>query len=217
MQQFQIVSNRIVDRLIEWNNLASRTVNKVQHMNYLILSAYRHQQSMIAWAVIPAPAVGDAGVVSTLQHFGHVLSTAIVGDREKKATKLLQLFAEQASKAAMQLNTLLVDGKQLESDFSMLICHLLNIKDLTELEKSQLGEDEEALLSILWALIKVYKREVGRLKSQEDLLKAMIGTAKEAGGYLYNVPVKIPRLNKDSAKLYQELAESKKVGLRLII
>ncbi|KHO11333.1 hypothetical protein MAA_11148 [Metarhizium robertsii ARSEF 23] len=80
------------------------------------------------------------------------LSAAIIGDKEKKAAQLQQLFDEQASKAATQLNTLLVDGKQLESDFSVLAYHLLNTRDLAEPEKSQLSEDE-VLLSMVWGLV----------------------------------------------------------------
>lgn len=80
------------------------------------------------------------------------MSAAIVGDKEKKATQLQQFFDEQASKDAIQLNTLLVDGKHLESDFSVLAYHLLNTKDLAEPEKSELSEGE-VLLLIVWGLV----------------------------------------------------------------
>ncbi|KAK9445301.1 hypothetical protein VB005_00410 [Metarhizium brunneum] len=80
------------------------------------------------------------------------LSAAIIGDKEKKAAQLQQLFDEQASEAAIRLNTLLVDGEQLESDFSVLAYHRLNIKDLAAPGKSQLSGDE-VLLSMVWGLV----------------------------------------------------------------
>lgn len=70
----------------------------------------------------------------------------------KEGSQWHQFFDEQVSEAAIQLNTLLVDDKQLESDFSVLAYHLLNTKDLFEPGKSQLSGDE-VLLSMVWGLV----------------------------------------------------------------
>ncbi|KAK3324951.1 hypothetical protein B0H66DRAFT_615262 [Apodospora peruviana] len=209
MQQCVTVAERVVDNLIDWNSLAGDTVDRIQNMNYHALTAYRGLQSMASWAVIPAPAAGDIGVIATIQHVGHALSLAVVGDKEKKGEMLQKLFIQEADRAKDQLADLKLSGTALAHDLSLLAYHLKSIATTARAEQAQLNAEMRELLSGIWGYLGFNDYAVASLGTQADMLALMAEATMQGNGYIGEVMGKIRKIDKDFTKLYKALEESK--------
>ncbi|KAH6977571.1 hypothetical protein BKA56DRAFT_588461 [Ilyonectria sp. MPI-CAGE-AT-0026] len=209
MQEFSATAEKVVDNLIDWNSLAGATVDRIQNMNYHALLGYQSLQRMASWTVIPAPAAGDVGLIPTLQHFGHLISVSMVGDKEQVAIQLHQLFIQEAAKAGSQLNHLKIQGIALASDFRKIAYHLQNIAEISRSEEAQLKAEVRELLSGIWGWLGFNDYAAKDLSTQAMVLHTMADGMMEGHKMINNAMIKIRKLDKDFGRLYTALAESK--------
>ncbi|KAH6999347.1 hypothetical protein EDB80DRAFT_780114 [Ilyonectria destructans] len=209
MQEFSATAEKVADNLMDWNSLAGATVDRIQNMNYHALLGYQSLQRMASWTVISAPAAGDVGLFPTLQHFGRLISVAMVGDKEQRAIQLHQLFIQEAAKAGSQLNHLKIQGTALASDFRKIAYHLQNIAEISRSEEAQLKAEVRELLSGIWGWLGFNDYAAKDLSTQALVLHIMADGMMEGHKMINNAMIKIRKLDKDFGRLYTALAESK--------
>ncbi|KAH7130923.1 hypothetical protein EDB81DRAFT_905601 [Dactylonectria macrodidyma] len=209
MQKFSVIADRVVDDLIDWTSLAAATVDRIQNMNYHALLGYQSLQRMGSWTAIPAPAAEDVGLIPTLQHFGHVVSAAIVGDRRQKSITLHQLFVQDADKAGSQLKLLKVRGTSLAKDFRKMSNHLERIADISRSEEAQLKSEERQRKSRVRGRMGLNSCAIRELKTQAEELHVMAQRMMEGREMMKGATIKIRKLDKGFGKLYLALAEGK--------
>ncbi|KAK7428363.1 hypothetical protein QQZ08_005120 [Neonectria magnoliae] len=209
MQSFSVISERAVDDLIDWTSLAAATVDRVQNMNYHALLGYQSLQRVGSWAAIPAPIAEDAGLIPTLQHFCHVISAAVTGDRQQKSITLHQLFIDGANKAGRQLKGLKVQATSLATDFRKMSNHLEAIADISRSEEAQLKSDTRQLKIGVRGRMGLNNCAARDLKTQAEELELMAHRMMEGREMMKGATMKIKKLDKGFGKLYSELAEGK--------
>ncbi|KAH7118636.1 hypothetical protein B0J13DRAFT_196494 [Dactylonectria estremocensis] len=209
MKQFSVVADRVVDDLIDWTSLAAATVDRIQNMNYHALLGYQSLQEMGSWTAIPAPDAEDVGLIPTFQHFGHIISVALVGDRRQKSITLHQLFVQEADKAGSQLNLLKVQGTSLAKDFRKMSNHLGIIADISRSEEAQLKSEERQLKSSVRGWMGLNSCAAEDLKTQAEELCVMAQRMMEGREMMKGATMKIRKLDKGFGKLYLALAEGR--------